>query len=191
MKNSRQNIEVEVRSFLDRKEWKRLKNFFEENGKFVGKRLDETVYFDASKDLRIRRDDKHSYLILKEGKVHDTKREEIEITLPRYEFFHLEKLLTSLGFSVKVRWYRSSLIYKWKSVKVFLWITKGYGWLIEFEKITTSQKADFAYEQLITLAESLKIQITPRQELERRFAYYVNNWKKLVGENPRMPSLPR
>src|SRR4030042_5989166 len=99
------NIEVESRSFISSKKCKELRKFFDKNGKFLGQDFDETVYFKAPKDLRIRQDGKLSYLILKEGKIHDKYRKEIEIKLPKEEFNDLKSLFSSLGFKVHVRWY--------------------------------------------------------------------------------------
>ncbi len=97
------NIEVEARSFITRKRCKDLIKFFDKNGRFLGQNFDETVYFKARKDLRIRQDSKFSYLILKEGKIHDKYRKETEIKLPKKEFKLLETIFISLEFKVDVR----------------------------------------------------------------------------------------
>lgn len=184
------NIEVEVRSFITPKECRRLRGVFDKNGRFLGEDFDETVYFKAPKDLRIRRDGKLSYLILKEGRIHDGCRKEIEIKLPKQEFKNLEELLTSLGFKVEIRWYRTRRAYKWKGVSTYLWVTKGYGYVIELEKMSNEQQKEEVHKKLIKLLKSLNVKITPREEFEKKLSYYKKHWPRLTRSGPKKPRLP-
>ena len=181
------NIEVEARSFIAPKKYEELKKFFDKKGKFLYQDFDETVYFKAPKDFRIRQDSNYSYLILKEGKIHDKYRKEIEIKLPKEEFQDLEDLFISLGFKVNVRWYRTKRMYKWRGINAYLWVSKGYGYIIELEKMSNEKQKKEAHRKLTKLLESLNIKITPRREFEKRFTYYRRNWRKLTRSGPKKP----
>lgn len=183
-------IEVEVRSFLTKQNWIALRRFFDTHGKFLNEGFDETVYFSTPKDLRIRRDDDTAYVILKGGKIHDAHRKEFEIPFSRERFLELEALLRTLGFSVKVRWYRVRRIYRWRGVTAYLWFTKGYGWMIELEKLTSPQHAGRIHRRLSALIRSLGVEATPRHEMDRHFAYYLENWKGLTKGSKRL-KLPK
>jgi predicted adenylyl cyclase CyaB len=174
------NIEVEARSFIDKSEFRRLKNFFDKNGKLTGEINDQTVYFSGPKDLRIRRDESHAYLILKEGKIHDDHREEIEINFGREDFGRLEQLLLVLSFKVEIRWQRRRRIYRWRSVKVFLDDTRGYGQIIELEEMASQKNKVKIHKQLVGMLESLGIKITPKEEFNQKFEFYKRNWRNLL-----------
>jgi len=177
----KKNIEVEARSFISQSRLRQLGSFFDKKAKLEKKITDETVYFSGPKDLRIRRDNHHTYLILKEGKIHDDHREEIEIVCPKEEFNNLENLLQALGFKVEIRWQRQRRIYCWQGVKVFLDDTKGYGQIIELEKMASEKDKTKVHAQLVKLIESLGIKITPKEEFNKKFAYYKKNWRKLLS----------
>lgn len=177
----KKSIEVEARSFINKSEFRRLKNFFDKKGKLTGEINDQTVYFSGPKDLRIRRDDSHAYLILKEGKIHDDCREEIEISFSREDFERLEQLLLVLGFKVEIRWQRKRRIYRWRSVKVFLDDTRGYGQIIELERIVSSKNKVKVHAQLVGMLESLGIKITPKEKFNQKFEDYKRNWRKLLS----------
>ena len=66
----KKNVEIEVRSFISFAEYKRLEKDLSKKAKFLQEIKDETIYLKGKKDIRIRRDNNSSYLILKSGKIH-------------------------------------------------------------------------------------------------------------------------
>ena len=180
-RHKRKDIEVEARSFIFPKEFKRLAEFFNRKAKFEKEITDETVYFSGPKDLRIRRDAKNAYLILKEGKIHDKYRREREIVLKRADFGKLEDFLKALGFKVEIRWQRERRIYYWQGVKVFLDDTKGYGRIIELEKISRVEDKEKVYAGLVEMLKFLNVKITPKAEFDQKFEDYKKNWRKLLS----------
>ena len=178
------NIEVEVRSFITKKQYKSLLQKLREGAKFIGSINEETVYFSGpSKDLRLRRDDKNAFIILKEGRVHDDSREEIEIKFDRAEFKNIEELFKRLGYRDAIRWFRKRRIYKWDGVKLFLDDTKGYGMIIELEKFGKREQEKKVHKELENKLKFLGIKITPKQEFNRKFEYYKKNWRKILKIN--------
>lgn len=176
------NIEIEVRSFITRSEYKKLEKILRQKAKFIGSVKEETVYFNVKdKDLRLRNDEKQTYLILKEGKIHDDSREEIEITLRKDDFLKIESLFKRLGYKDDVRWFRKRRVYKWGNSKVFLDDTLGYGLILELEKIGNSRDKEKIHKLLEQKIKSLGVKITPRKVFEKKFKYYKNNWRKILN----------
>lgn len=175
------NIEIEARSFITKKQYKSLLQRLRKEAKFVDSINEETVYFSGpGKDLRIRRNDKNAFIILKEGRIHDDSREEIEIKFDRSEFENIEELLKRLGYADAIRWFRKRRIYKWGGVKLFLDDTKGYGLIIELEKFGKPKDKKMIHQNLERKLKSLRIQITPKEEFNRKFKYYKNNWREIL-----------
>lgn len=169
--------EVEARSFISKNQYRRLIKLFNKKARLIKKIKDRTVYFKAREDLRIREDNYYSYLILKGGKIHDDYRPEIEIKLNRNEFGKLEELFLALGFPIKVKWFRQRRIYQWQDLKVYLDFTKGYGYIIELEKIISKRNLVKVHRELSERLKSLGISITSKKEFNKKFNYYLKNWQ--------------
>jgi len=176
------NIEIEARSFLTRNEYNKLQKILRKEAKFIDSIKEETVYFEAkNKDLRLRRDEKEAYLILKEGKIHDDSREEIEVRIKRDDFGKIEKIFKKLGYKDKIRWFRKRIIFKLGEIKVLLDDTKGYGLILELEKIGTIREKEKIHKYLEQKIKSLGVKITSREVFEKKFRYYKNNWRRILN----------
>jgi predicted adenylyl cyclase CyaB len=174
------NIEVEVRSFISKEQYEELLEFFRTNAKPVKEDYQETFYFDCEEDLRIQRNNLYSKIWFKKGKIHDNHREELEIKFDRNQFESLEKLFLSLGFNVEIKWFRKRFEFDWEGIKVCLDFTKGYGYIIELEKMCYEKDKEREFEILRQRLQSLEIEITPKEEFEKRFRHYKTNWKELI-----------
>ena len=174
------NIEVEIRSFISKEKFNDLLDFFKKNASLIKEDYQETFYFDCDQDLRIQRNNFFSKICLKKGNIHDNYREEIEIKFDRDEFEKLEKLFLSLGYNVEIKWFRKRFEFKWDDIKVCLDYTKGYGYIIELEKICSEKTKELEFERLKQKLKSLGIEITPKEEFNKKFLYYKKNWRSLV-----------
>jgi len=173
------NIEVEVRSFISEEKYKELIEFFKKEGKFVKEDYQETYYLDCKEDLRIYRTNSNSIVLLKKGKVHDYFREEIEIKFKREDFEELEKLFSNLGFNVSAKWFRKRFEFKWHEINVCLDYTKGYGYIIEMEKMSDENEKEETLKELKEKMKILSISITPKEEFDKKFLHYKENWRNL------------
>ena len=173
-------IEVEVRSFIDKKKYEELMDFFNKNGVGTGSDTQETYYYDGKHDLRIQKNSICSKVWLKKGEMHDECREEIEIKSDTKDFENLEKLYKTLGYKVKIKWFRDRNEFEWKGTKISLDYTRGYGYIIELERISDLKDKEKELEVIKKQIAELKIKITPKQEFADRFAKYELNWKKLT-----------
>ena len=173
-------FEVEVRNFISNSQYKNLIKRLKKIAKFKGEINEETIYCGSEK-LRVRKDDKASFLILKSGKIHQDFRREIEIKFQKEDFEKMKELLERIGFSVKAIWLRKRLVCDWNGTKVFLDDTKGYGKIIELEKIVNEKSKERAFSDLKEKLLILGIKkITPKKVFDKKFKDYFKNWKKLI-----------
>lgn len=175
------NIEVEIRSFISKEKYEELLEFFKKEAEFINEDYQETYYFDTNEDLRIQRNNFFSKIWLKKGKLHDEYRKEIEIRFDRKDFEKLERLFLDLGFNVQVKWFRKRFVFKWQGIDIMLDYTKGYGHIIELEMISDEENKEKILEMLKQKLQILNITLTPKEEFEKRFRYYKENWKKLIN----------
>jgi predicted adenylyl cyclase CyaB len=174
------NIETEIRSFISKEKFDELLDFFKKNASLEKEDYQETFYFDCDEDLRIQRNNFFSKIWMKKGQIHDDSREEIEIKFDKDEFENLEKLFISLGYNIEIKWFRKRFEFKRDNITVCLDFTKGYGYIIELEKMCTEDAKIQEFENLKQKLKSLNVEITPKEEFNKKFLYYKENWKSLV-----------
>ena len=174
-------IEVELRTFISKEKFDELLEFFNQKAEFVHGDYQESYYFNSDQDLRIQRNNFFSKIWMKGGKIHDSFREETEIKFPRDKFGQLVTLFLKLGYGIDAKWLRKRYIFNWQGVKVCLDDTKGYGYILELEKLADENNKDMALEILKQKLKSLKLSLTPREEFDRKFQNYRENWKTLIN----------
>ncbi|MBI4140509.1 CYTH domain-containing protein [Candidatus Woesearchaeota archaeon] len=175
-------IEVELRSFVSKEKYGELLLFFKSNAKYLGEDKQETFYFDAKEDVRIQRNNLFSKIWMKKGRLHDECREEIEIKFDRNDFDKAEQLFASLGFPVQIKWFRKRHSFTWNDITVTVDDTKGYGFIIELEKLSDEANKDATLELLKQKFSELNIPVTPREEFDKKFQHYKENWKNIFAE---------
>ena len=200
------NIEVEIRSFITEEQYKSLIERFKEEADFVGEDEQITYYLtrstrlsvnrstevlttrspeqsrriDSEQDLRIQKNNNFSKIWLKKGKIHDEHREELEIKFNREDFEKLEKMFLTLSFNVEIKWFRKRLTFKWDDIDLTLDYTKGYGYIIELEKMSAEENKEETLNYLKTKMQEIGISLTPKEEFDKKYQYYKENWKRLV-----------
>ena len=176
------NIEVEVRSFISKDKYEELIEFFKTQAEFVKEDEQETYYFDTEEDLRIQKNNFFSKIWLKKGKIHDDHREEIEIKFDKDDFRKLEKLFLNIGLNVGIKWFRKRHTFKWENINVMVDYTKGYGYIIELEKMSSEKEKEKTLELLKQKLKLLNIPLTPKEDFDKKYKYYKENWRKLVEQ---------
>ncbi|MCL5018340.1 MAG: CYTH domain-containing protein [Candidatus Pacearchaeota archaeon] len=175
-----ENTEVEIRSFISTEQYVKLLNFFRQNAEFVKEDFQETHYFDSEQDLRIQKNNKGSKIWMKKGQIHDDAREEIEIITDGDCFENLGKLFGSLGYNVEIKWLRERKQFNWNGIKVCLDYTKGYGYIIELEKISAAENKEKIVEELKQKLKELNIPLTSKDEFNSKYNFYKENWRNLI-----------
>ena len=174
------DIEVEVRSFISEEQYNNLLTFMQKNAKLIKKDNQTTYYFSGDDDLRIQKNDFFSKIWLKKGNIHDPHRKEIELKFDKEKFDQLEKLFLSLGYTVDIKWFRKRNLFSWNDIEVAIDFTKGYGYIIELEKMSNEQEKEQVYEFLKEKLKELKIALTPKEEFDKKYNYYKENWRELT-----------
>lgn len=175
------NIEVEARSFINDEQYEKIKDILNRDFEFVKELKETTVYFSGEKDLRMRRNKTEAFVILKEGKIHDDFRKEFEIKIAKEDFDNMVELFRQLGYEIEIEWQRNRLEYRNADMKILLDDTKGYGKILELEKMVEEGGEREAYDELAAKMESFGIEkITSKDEFNAKFEYYKNNWKNLI-----------
>lgn len=172
-------IEYEVRTFLEESDYERLLLFFEKNAKKIDEEDQETHYFDTKQDVRIQKSTRSAKIWLKKGELHDDHREEIEILVQKEQFEELQKLFSALNYKVLIKWFRNRKQYAWKGATICLDNTKGYGYILEIEKL--SEKVDDTIkEELAGLLQELEVKDTPKSVFAQKYEDYKKNWETLT-----------
>ena len=178
------DIEVEVRSFISEEQYNQLLAFMHKNAELIRKDNQTTYYFSGEKDIRIQKNNFFSKIWFKEGKIHDPHRKETEIKFEKEKFEELEKLFLALGYKIDIKWFRKRNLFSWNDVSVAVDYTKGYGYIIELEKMSNKEDQEKIYQFLQNKLSELDINLTPKEEFEKKFNHYKENWRTLIDENP-------
>ena len=117
---------------------------------------------------------------MKKGAIHDEHREEIEIKVPRGDFEKLEKLFLGLGYSVEIKWFRKRHSFLWEGIDVAIDFTKGYGYIVELEKMATEKNKEKTVAMLKEKLSELNIPLTPKEEFAKKYEFYKKNWRRLT-----------
>src|SRR3989338_549360 len=144
------NIEVELRTFLTKEKYAELLEFFNRNGSFMSTEKQETHYLNTSEDLRIQKN----------------------------EFFaKIENICTTIGLTPKIKWYRTRITFAWEGISVMIDDTKGYGYILELEKMSTEEKKEQDLSLLKKKLQQLQIPLSTKEEFEQKFKDYEQKWE--------------
>lgn len=176
-------MEVEIRSFISQEQYDRLLHDLRQKATTLGEEDQETWYFDCEQDLRIQKSTTYAKVWLKKGKLHDEVRSEIEVKTDLASFNDLAHLFEALGYHVKIKWFRHRNNFLLDGISIMLDYTKGYGYIVEFEKITNIENKDVVMEELKTCMKNMNISLTPKEEFDKKYAWYQQHWKELILEN--------
>ncbi len=88
-----------------------------------------------------------------------------------------------LGYKIEIKWFRKRNSFKWKNIDVCLDYTRGYGYILELEKMSGQKEKEKTRKYLKSKLAELGISLTPKKEFEKKYDYYKKNWRKLIEEN--------
>ena len=174
-------IEVELRCFVNKDKYNELLNRFKKEGKLVAEEEQETHYLDDQGMLRIQQSSTYSKVWYKAGKLHDSQREEIEVKAKREDFPNIEKLFKALEYKTHIKWIRNRKEFEWRGVSAMLDYSKGYGYILELEKMSDEANKDMDLAELRERFSELGLQPASKDEFDRRYREYSANWEKLIS----------
>jgi len=177
--------EVEVSSLLKPAGYKRLYKYLEKNSKLINKEEAETVVLAASQgDLRLVRANDKVKLICKTGDVFQEVRAEMEVLVDIKDADKLEEIFLALGFKIACQYKKKRVHFRWQGTKISLDNIKGFGLMIEMEKLVDARlvkKSEIELrEKLQKLLDSLEIPTTPVVKLNKMYRNYLDNWQVLI-----------
>ena len=91
------------------------------------------------------------------------------------------KLFNALGNNIEIKWIRKRNEFDLNGIKVCIDYTKGYGYIIELEKLSSEEEKDKVLIELKDKLNELNIPLTPREEFDERYNYYKENWRRLTA----------
>ncbi|HTM69073.1 MAG TPA: hypothetical protein VL426_07330 [Candidatus Binatia bacterium] len=185
---SAKTTECEVRTLLDYFQYEALKERLMREAVFRGEDAQETRYFEGPHDLRIQKSTTCAKVWLKKGKMHDECREEVEVRMEPERFGELERLFDALGYSTGIVWHRHRMRFDWGDIDVSLDYTKGYGYVIELEKMSDDAGREETIRYLKDKLGELGFRPTPKPVLHERFTYYRERWRTLINEEEKKPA---
>lgn len=136
--------------------------------------------------LRSRDADGKVILVMKASMGDDTssngvKRMEFECVV-KNSMDELDKLILDSGCTYQAKWSREREEYKSGDMHVCIDKNAGYGYLAEFEKVTSDQHLlDQVHSELVSTMKKLGVSELPQDRLERMFAYYNAHWAEYYG----------
>lgn len=165
-------IEVETRSLLTDEEYANLLNILNRQAKYVNQEEQETHYLDSAIDLRIMKSNK-TKLWMKSGKMHDNRREEIEIIFEKNDFEKLLKIFEKLGMKAKLKWFRKRITFTMGELTLTLDDTLNYGKILEVEKMCNEHEVEKSEKEIKSMLKKLGVKETPKEIFEKKYAEYV------------------
>lgn len=178
-------IECEIRAFVTDEQYDDLLRRLRSDAAYEGRDEQITLYFEGNgdPDLRIQRNARGGKIWYKDGKMHEDARREIEIPFGSDDTFEkFEELFQALGYRVSIKWFRARETFKLGDVTVTLDDTRGYGKIVEFERLCAEDGRESALSGLRTMMGGYGIAPTPKEDFDRRYAEYKTNWRVLIGE---------
>ena len=89
-------------------------------------------------------------------------------------------MFDALNYAVQIKWFRTRHSFAWDDCKVMIDFTRGYGYIIELEKMADEENKDKALDDLKKRLAELDIPLTSKEEFKKRFEEYKNNWRSLT-----------
>lgn len=94
----------------------------------------------------------------------------------------LDNILLDAGLTYQAKWSRERQEYVIKDIHICLDKNAGYGYLAEFEKVTTDENdLENIRKKLVNFMKEMGAPELTQDRLERMFAHYNANWQKYYG----------
>ncbi|MFH1233618.1 MAG: CYTH domain-containing protein [Patescibacteria group bacterium] len=183
MENSKikRNIEVELRSLLDEKQFFELKNCLAQKGKDLGEdNKDSHFFIFPDKLLKVtdnitKNNAKITLKLQKIGLGNDF--EEIEVYFPREDADKIIRIFGILGFKNYMYSYQNRHNYVYKNIEFALKYTVSWGFHCELEiMVDNEQDVPNAVRQINTVASELGLKIMTDEELKEFTTKIETGW---------------
>lgn len=94
----------------------------------------------------------------------------------------LDALVQSAGFIYQAKWSRDRVEYNYKDITVCIDRNAGYGYLAEFEGVTSNETETVSLRNTLeSIMTELGVDELPQDRLARMFDFYNQNWAEYYG----------
>ena len=148
--------------------------------------LDHILAYGKKISLRTRDANGKVILVLKASVGDDTssngvKRIEFEAVVPQ-TLEQLDQALIDAGCSYQAKWSREREEYAAGDMHVCIDRNAGYGYLAEFEKVTSDEASlESVKTELLSVMKALGAEELSQERIERMFAHYNAHWNEYYG----------
>jgi hypothetical protein len=161
------NIELEIRAKINQKKYKSLLYWLKHRAKPVSKtkRLSAMFFGKVGNnfyDIRVRITNGQAEVVFKIGETHSHNRQELSQNLEPEQFIGMVKLFSSLFSNIKVG-ERQIENFKYKNDIIISLVKAGSINYIELEKMATKKSGGMAKNELLSLAQLLKLKIITKK----------------------------
>lgn len=172
-------ISVELRSFIKPDKYKEL---IEKYNNILHTEKQINYFLNSKEDIRFMKTKRYSEICIKHGNMHDDIKKEKSVKIDSKYNDDMAYILNDLGFIPQIKWYRTrSKANLDVGIGLCLDYTVGYGYIIEVTKnIEDISKSDLTKIELGNFLESLDIDITSKEEFDKKYNEYVLNWEKFT-----------
>lgn len=180
MKDTKKQIEVEMRAIFNKEKYDQLKSFLDINAKDLGEDDKDTfVYLLPDKIIKAVNNVSHktAKIVLKLNQITKASAiEEIEIPINPSDFQNAAKLFSSLPFDQSMNFYQKRHNYIFNGVEIALKYSEDWGYHMELEVLVTDWiKQGVAEEKIHKIAKQLGVKIMTEQDT----AEFVDNFNKI------------
>lgn len=109
-------------------------------------------------------------------------RAELDALVPNLSLEELDAEVLAAGYRYQAKWSRAREEYRLDDIAICLDKNAGYGYIAEFEKVTTDlSEIDAAKTAIAALMARFNVSELAQDRLERMFAHYNKHWPEYYG----------
>jgi adenylate cyclase class IV len=180
---NKKNIEVELRSLINEKEFITLNNYLSKNSKDLGEDNKDSHFFIFPDKLLKVTDNitkNNAKITLKLQRIGlGSDFEELDVSFPREDVKKIVKIFDILGFKNYLYSYQNRHNYLYKNVEFAVKYTASWGFHCEMEIMVKNKKeVPNAVKQMKKVAKELKLNIMTDDELKKFLAKIETGWER-------------
>lgn len=149
-------------------------------------RLEKIVTLGMDFSVRTRQKNQEVLLVVKasiDGGTSSNTVSRLEFEEPvAMTLVELDELVLNAGFTYQAKWSRDRLEYNYKDITVCIDRNAGYGYLAEFEGVTSNETETVSLRNTLeSIMTELGVDELPQDRLARMFDFYNQNWVEYYG----------
>jgi len=161
-----------LKALVSLDELPRIKEFLEENGRFVRKETMKSTWYDPKGSLAIEQHKGFSLVRKREG--NEEVAEEVEIKCEEHDYDKLNDLFCALEHKACVEWNMTRFLYDWWPVLVHLEEYTGFGLVVEFKLYGQLKDKEKAIKDAQVQFGKLGIDIISAEDFDKKKQEFIS-----------------